>query len=246
MKQNIYDNNEFFKKYEAIRARENNYNNLLEQPNFRANIPDLHGSSVLDIGCGTGDFAAFCLSQGAASVHGIDISQNMITTAQEKYNDVRLTFQQIAFEDAIMRAESIDFISSSLAFHYMADYNTIIQKISQILRKEGVLLFSTEHPIMTANKGYTDWIESDDGQVLHYAIDRYQEEGVRTQSWLVKDVLMYHRTLSTIVNTLIKNGLQIEKIIEPIPSEDAVQKLPSLAKQFRAPAFLIVRAKKVE
>ncbi|MEK4626835.1 MAG: class I SAM-dependent methyltransferase [Solibacillus sp.] len=246
MRQNIYDNDEFFKKYEAIRARNYNYNNLLEQPGFRANLPDLHGKSVLDIGCGSGDFAAFCLTKGAKNVYGIDISQNMIALANEKYNDIRLNFQQIAFEDAISLAESMDFISSSLAFHYMADFGTVIQKISRALRMEGDLLFSIEHPIMTANKGNADWVEDEEGQLLHYAVDQYQVEGARTQNWLVEDVVMYHRTLSTIINTLIENGLQIEKIIEPLPSKDAVQKLPSLVKQFRAPSFLIIRAKKVK
>lgn len=76
MKQNIYDNNKFFQQYEAIRARENNYNNLLEQPNFFTQIPNLKDKVVLDIGCGMGDFAAYCINQGAKHVTGIDISSN--------------------------------------------------------------------------------------------------------------------------------------------------------------------------
>jgi hypothetical protein len=55
---------------------------------------------------------------------------------------------------------------------------------------------------------------------------------------------MYHRKMSTILNTLIKNGLQIEKVIEPIPTKEAVCNLPSLYKEFRRPSFLIIRAKK--
>ena len=51
--------------------------------------------------------------------------------------------------------------------------------------------------------------------------------------------------MSTILNTLIENGLQIEKIIEPIPTEEALRNLPSLKKEFRRPSFLIIRAKKV-
>lgn len=83
MKQNIYDNDTFFEKYQEIRARENNYNNLLEQPNFFSLIPNLENKVVLDIGCGMGNFAAYCISQGAKHVTGIDISSNMIAHAKK-------------------------------------------------------------------------------------------------------------------------------------------------------------------
>ncbi|WP_268638794.1 class I SAM-dependent methyltransferase [Lysinibacillus xylanilyticus] len=86
MKQNIYDNNTFFEKYQEIRAREYNYNNLLEQPNFFTLIPPLKYKVVLDIGCGMGDFAAYCISQGAKHVTGIDISSNMVANAKKRHN----------------------------------------------------------------------------------------------------------------------------------------------------------------
>ncbi|MEO4055010.1 class I SAM-dependent methyltransferase [Solibacillus sp. CAU 1738] len=245
MKQNIYDNNEFFQKYQALRARENNYNRLLEQPNFQALVPDLMERNVLDIGCGSGDFAAFCLSKGASNVKGIDISQNMITAAEEKYSHARLQFEQVAFEDAEVIEGSIDFISSSLAFHYFADFDALIKKISTALCTNGTLLFSMEHPIVTANKEMDSWICDTQGNYLYYALDNYHEEGYRTQTWLVDGVVMYHRTLSTIINTLVINGLQIEKILEPIPTLEATRKLPSIAKEIRRPSFLIIRAKKL-
>lgn len=246
MKQNIYDNNDFFQQYQEIRARESNYNNLLEQPNIRSLVPDLTGKSVLDIGCGTGDFAAFCLSQHAAFVTGIDISQNMILAAKQKYSHHQLQFIQSAFEDVTVTKDSVDLISSSLAFHYFADFDQLLNKVSEALRENGVLLFSMEHPIVTANKGGDDWIVDGKGNPIYFALDHYHEEGSRTQTWLVEGVVMYHRTISTIINSLIKHGLQIEKIVEPTPTEDAINKLPGIAKEMRRPSFLIIRAKKVK
>ncbi|MEK4425494.1 class I SAM-dependent methyltransferase [Solibacillus sp. FSL K6-1523] len=244
MKQNIYDNNTFFSKYQEIRARENNYNNLLEQPNFFTLLPTLKNKTVLDIGCGVGDFAAYCISQGAKNVTGIDISSNMITKAKKHHIHQGLYFEQVAFEDMEVPNGTIDFISSSLAFHYIADFQLLIKNISTALCEGGILLFSLEHPIVTANKGKESWVTNEEGNLLHFAIDNYQNEGLRTQNWLVDNVIMYHRTLSTILNTLIENGLQIEKVIEPIPTEEALYSLPSLSKEFRRPTFLIIRAKK--
>ena len=245
MKQNIYDNDTFFEKYQEIRARENNYNNMLEQPNFFSLIPNLENKVVLDIGCGMGNFAAYCISQGAKHVTGIDISSNMIAHAKKRHIHEGLTFEQAAFEDMTVTNGTIDFVSSSLAFHYIADFQLLIKKISTALCKGGILLFSLEHPIVTANKGRENWITNKEGDLLYFAVDNYQDEGLRTQNWLVENVMMYHRTMSTILNTLIESGLQIEKMIEPVPSEEAVCNLPSLNKEFRRPSFLIVRAKKV-
>ncbi|MDN4494119.1 class I SAM-dependent methyltransferase [Ureibacillus aquaedulcis] len=244
MKQNIYDNNTFFEKYQEIRARENNYNNLLEQPNFSALIPTLKNKVIMDIGCGMGDFAAYCISQGAKQVTGIDISSNMITNAKKRHIHEGLTFEQAAIEDMTVPNGTIDLVSSSLVFHYIADFQLLIKKISTVLCEDGILLFSLEHPIVTANKGKENWITNEEGDLLHFAVDNYQNEGLRTQNWLVDHVMMYHRTMSTILNTLIENGLQIEKILEPIPTKEAVCNLPSLHKEFRRPSFLIIRAKK--
>lgn len=244
MKQNIYDNNTFFRKYEEIRSRENNYNNLLEQPNFFTLLPPVKNKVILDIGCGMGDFTAYCIGQGAKSVTGIDISSNMIAHAKKRHVHECLTFEQCAFEDLTVPNGTIDFISSSLAFHYIADFQLLIKKIRTALSEGGILLFSLEHPIVTANKGNENWVTDQEGNILHFAVDNYHNEGLRTQNWLVDNVVMYHRTMSTILNTLIENGLQIEKILEPIPTEEAVSKLPSLKKEFRRPSFLIIRASK--
>ncbi|WP_042478493.1 class I SAM-dependent methyltransferase [Bacillus ndiopicus] len=245
MKQNIYDNNEFFQQYKALRARENNYNNLLEQPNFLTLVPALKDKVVLDIGCGMGGFAAACVNQGARHVTGIDISANMIATAKSLHTYENLTFEQAAFEDLIVPTASIDFISSSLAFHYIADFSQLIKKISVALRSDGILLFSIEHPIATSNKANEYSITDETGNILHFALDNYQNEGLRTQHWLVDNVMTYHRTMSTVLNTLIDNGLKIEKIIEPMPTDEAIAKLPSIQKELRRPSFLIVRARKV-
>ncbi len=245
MKQNIYDNDTFFSKYQEIRARENNYNNLLEQPNFFRLLPTLKNKIVLDIGCGIGDFAAYCISQDAKSVTGIDISSNMIANAKKLHIHEDLYFEQVAFEDMKVSNGTIDFISSSLAFHYIADFQLLIKEISTALCEGGILVFSLEHPIETANMGKENWITNEEGNLLHFAVDNYQNEGLRTLNWLVDNVIMYHRTMSTIINTLIENGLQIEKIIEPIPTKEALCDLPSLSKEFRRPSFLIIRAKKI-
>ncbi|MCH7323515.1 class I SAM-dependent methyltransferase [Solibacillus sp. MA9] len=245
MKQNIYDNSEFFERYQQIRAREYNYNKQIEQPSFLQHVPDLQGLVTLDIGCGAGDFAAYCIQKGAKEVLGIDISANMITTAKKRHEQEYLKFMNIAFEDLILQQGHFHFISSSLALHYMANLHDVIQKISAALSRGGVLLFSIQHPIYTANMGEDNWITDEDGNILHFAVDRYHEEGIRKEDWLVDGVIMYHRSIATIFNTLMNNGLSIEKVVEPIPSGEILQHVPNFKKILRSPPFLIIRAQKI-
>ncbi len=55
----------------------------------------------------------------------------------------------------------------------------------------------------------------------------------------------YHRTFSTIVNTLIDEGFVIEKMIEPLPDEDMLKAHPEYRDLLHKPDFLLIRAKKI-
>lgn len=246
MKQNIYDNDLFFKGYEEIRNRKFNYNNLLERPNFIALMPDIKGKVLLDLGCGKGEFANDCVVNGAQYVDAIDISGNMIAAAKKRYKSNRLHFQQISIEDIILQESNYHLITSALALHYVADFEGVIEKVTRALCPEGIFLFSIEHPISTANKGVEQWITDKKETPSHFAVSRYQDEGKRTQNWLVDNVVMYHRRIETIINTLINNGLQIEKLVEPMPTDEAIELLPSLQKEQHRPSFIILKARKVK
>ncbi len=52
--QNIFNNENFFERYKALRERDDNLNDLLEQPVMKKLLPDLLGKSVLDLRCGYG------------------------------------------------------------------------------------------------------------------------------------------------------------------------------------------------
>ena len=80
-KQNIYDNDTFYENFRSSRARDLNFNDVVETPIITAMLPDLTGKKVLDIGCGMGQHALQYAKKGAASVLGIDISEKMLEFA---------------------------------------------------------------------------------------------------------------------------------------------------------------------
>jgi ubiquinone/menaquinone biosynthesis C-methylase UbiE len=244
MKQNIYDNHAFFSEYSSLRNSGVTYNDFVEQPAIKSAISDLNGKSILDLGCGTGQFAKFCIENGASKVLGVDISRNMIEKANKDNKHEKIEYFCISIEDLELQDEKFDIIISSLAVHYIEDYPALIKKVSRLLNKNGEFIFSTEHPIVTARKEMNNWFKDDSGNRVHWAFDNYQEEGKREQHWYIDGVIKYHRTISTLINTLLNNGLVLEKIIEPQSIPAGIEQMPKLINEKRRPSFIVIKSRK--
>ncbi len=75
-------------------------------------------------------------------------------------------------------------------------------------------------------------------------MDYYFSEGQRNTSFLGERILKYHRTLSTYLNTLIKQGFKIIAIHEPMPNEEMVKNIPDMTDELRRPMMLLVSVEK--
>lgn len=246
MKQNIYDNDKFFNSYRELRETDNNYNVLLEQPAMKKLLPDLNDRCVLDLGCGFGNNCMDFVNLGAKRVTGIDISKNMISYANQSNSHSKVNYLNMPLEDLDKLNEKYDFIYSSLCFHYIKDFNKLIADIYSLLNKTGVLLFSQEHPIATASSDLAgNYLRNDDNIPFAYCMNDYQIEGMRSIEWFVDGVIKYHRTLSTVINTLCNNGFIVKRVVEPVPDKTALEKRSNLSKEFIKPCFLIVKAEKI-
>ena len=154
MKQNIYDDENFFNQYEELRneQKDKNANDLIEIPNFRKLMPDVTNKSILDLGCGYGENDKFYREQGAKYVLGTDISQKMIEVANKENRIDGTEYRVIAMEDISSIDKKFDIIISSLAFHYIKDFNKLINDCYNLLNDGGYIVFSQEHPITTCIK----------------------------------------------------------------------------------------------
>lgn len=72
----------------------------------------------------------------------------------------------------------------------------------------------------------------------------YNRPGKRIKEWFGEEVIKYHRNFEEIINTLINKGFIIDKILEPIPSNEAIKNNPKYINQYDRPFFLFVRVKK--
>lgn len=245
MKQNIYDNSTFFEGYKKLRDSGINYNNFIEQPALKNSLPDLTNKKVLDLGGGMGEFTRYCINKGALEVVGVDISKNMIDVARRNNIHDKITFINSSVEDLEISKDYFNVVVSSLALHYVKDYGAVVNKINRFLKKGGTFVFSTEHPIVTARKKMNGWVTDENGKKLYFPIDNYQEEGQREQFWYIDGVVKYHRTISTLINELINNGFQLEKLSEPVAIKEGIEAMPKIINETRRPSFLIIKSTKI-
>lgn len=241
--QNIYDNEKFFNGYKQLREEKYNYNSLQEKPAIRSLLPDLNGMTVLDLGCGFGENCLYFIEQGAKKVIGIDISEKMLKVAEKENLNSRITYMQLDMNDIDVIKEKFDIIYSSLAFHYVNDFQKLLTNIRILLRENGMLIFSQEHPLTTAHKKGERWTKDEDGEYLYYNLSNYMESGERRVNWFIDDVIKYHRSFSEIVNELNESGFRIDRMVEPLPSKQDLELIPTMKKDIHKPNFLIIRAK---
>ncbi|MCR4721278.1 MAG: class I SAM-dependent methyltransferase [Lachnospiraceae bacterium] len=244
-RQNIYDNETFFGEYRKLREREVNANNLFELPTLFSLLPDLEGKKVLDLGCGSGERCIDYLKKGAVSVTGVDISEKMLAVAEAENNDPRITYLKMPMEEIGSIDDEFDVVISSLAFHYVEDFGGVVANVYRLLRDGGTFLFSQEHPLATCYSGKGDrWTRDENGKKLYANIADYCVERRNDSTWFVEGVQRYHRTFSTIVNTLCDAGFRILKMAEPYPTEELVKKYPEYYDLYHKPDFLFVKAAK--
>ena len=242
MKENKYDNEIFFKKYSEMARSKNGLQGAGEWSELQKVLPDFKDKRVLDLGCGYGWHCKYAADNGAEYVLGCDISHKMLKTAQEKNADEKIEYRCIAMEDIDLPNASFDIVLSSLAFHYIKDFEDLAENISKWIKDGGEFVFSVEHPVFTSY-GTQDWYYDEDGKILHFPVDNYYYEGKRDAVFLGEKVIKYHRTLTTYLNTLLKNGFELQHIIEPQPPENMMD-IPGMKDEMRRPMMLIVSAKK--
>jgi arsenite methyltransferase len=101
---------------------------------------------VLDVGCGTGSLA-LRLASGAATVHGLDISSEMIRIARGKAQaegTANVDFHIGPFDSVeLFEPESIDGVCAYSLLHLVGDLPAALGRIHRLLRPGGFFVSST-------------------------------------------------------------------------------------------------------
>ena len=178
----------------------------------------IKGKTVLELGCGGGQ-ASIALAKKGAKCTGIDISHKQIEAAMKnaEKEGVKVEFLELPFSRINeLKPRKFEVVLSIMAFQYCTDLTSLLKKISGLLVKEGILVFSVEHPFYLL-------VDPKDLKIK----ESYFNCGLKTKKEIWPDNTVhyfsyYDRKVSDIVNAIIDSGLRLERIIEPFDSQDRI------------------------
>lgn len=219
------------------------YNNLIDQkphnayydrPNTLGLLPNVSGKIIFDAACGPGKYAEILISKGA-TVIGCDISPKMIAHAKERNKGIGEFFtHDLSQPIRQLNDASFDIVLCALAMHYLEDWNTTIKEFYRILKPNGKLVISIEHPFFEYN--------------YFKSTEYFNIEPVKcTWSGFGKPVEInsYRRSLQECIRPFSDNGFYIEKLVEPKPTKEFEKLDPKHYKELNDfPAFMCIRAVK--
>jgi SAM-dependent methyltransferase len=168
-------------------------------------------ATALDVGCGEGRFCRM-LRQRDIKVVGIDPTAALLEEARRRdpggdYRSGRA--EQLDFED-----NRFDLVVSYLTLIDIADFRAAIAEMTRVLRPGGSLLIANLTSFVSTCLA-DGWARDENGQRLHYKIDRYLDEFPQWLEWDNIRVVNWHRPLGAYMTALLKNGLTLRCFEEP-------------------------------
>lgn len=213
----------------AAHAADSPYNAHYDRPSMLELCGDVAGLRVLDACCGPGLYAAELLKRGAFVV-GFDASGAMVGLARERLGRRAELHQLILGEPLPFPDESFDLVLCALAIHYVDDREAALAELHRILRPQGALMLSTQHPT-------TDWLRKGGS---------YFDVVVESDTWRRDsgewEVRFWREPLSSLCEAIYRAGFVIERLVEPLPAESMRERWPDEYEELhRRPGFLNLR-----
>lgn len=216
------------------------HNAYYDRPAVLGLLPDLTGKRVFDAGSGTGIYAREMLARGAAYILGVDVSEGMLALNWERNADHiaagRLELREADLAQPVEFVESgaFDVVVAPLVLDYIRDWRVTMREFHRALRPGGVLVFSCGHP-------FSDYLYFKTG---HYFETEYVEA---TWKGFGEPIVMkgYRRSLSEAIAPVLEAGFMLDKLVEPLPTEQYKQADPEgYEKLMRFPNFMCIRARR--
>jgi SAM-dependent methyltransferase len=210
------------------------FNAYYERPATLSLLPEVKDKTVLDAGCAAGWYTDWLLEKGA-NVIALDFSPNMIEMTKKRVGD-RALIKNADLNEPLnfIKNESVDFVLSSLTLHYIKYWDIVMSEFYRILKTSGYLIFSVHHPFMD----FTYFNKEN-----YFSTELIDDEW-QTHKGKVK-VQFYRRPLHKIISSAIDNGFIIEKLLEPMPTEQFRIEHPNTYDRLtKKPQFLFIKAQK--
>lgn len=201
-------------------------------------VGDVRGARLLDLACGQGRVSRELARRGAAVV-GLDLSGALLEKARALETAAPLGISYVhgdATAPDALAGESFDGVVCHFGLSDVDNLAGALATVARVLRPGGWFAFSILHPCFPGwgANAPSSWPPG---------------RGYYAEGWWLADnpgfrgqVGASHRMLSTYLNELVANGLQVERAAEPEPVGEWVDAEPD---RDPVPVFLVARCLRV-
>ncbi|MBU4266715.1 MAG: class I SAM-dependent methyltransferase [Candidatus Altiarchaeales archaeon] len=236
-----YKNPEFLERYKKTPL----LHPFVVFPSLLDIFGDVENKKILDLGCGSGDFAQLLAERGA-DVVGVDISEKWIEICKKEHaNAQNLNFFVADGSNLEQLAdESFDFVVMNMVLLNVPTkekVQQIFKEVSRVLKKSGELVFTDLNPLGLM-------IEKTTAETQTYLPGfSYFKDGSKFKSKVLLtdgseiEFVDLHWTLETYTCCLSDAEMYLYRIIEPQPVKEA----PAVLKDYGIPEHIILVCRKL-
>jgi ubiquinone/menaquinone biosynthesis C-methylase UbiE len=121
---------------------------------------DVHGKSVLEVGCGTGLNLALFDAGGAASIIGVDVSATMLNIAKRRMSNARARtrFEHVGGDTLPLGDRSVDCTFTVTVLQHNTDDHALRRLISEIARvtSQRIIILEQTGPIERRSESFVN------------------------------------------------------------------------------------------
>src|SRR5690606_31622582 len=110
-------------------------------------VANPRGCRVADVGCGGGIYSNAWADLGAASVIGVDFSEQMVIAARENARERRhVSFQQGVADRTGLASDRFDIVFERALIHHLQDFDSCFAEAYRLLAPGGKLIIQDRTP----------------------------------------------------------------------------------------------------
>lgn len=208
----------------AAHAEHSAYNAHYDRPAVLGLLGNVAGRRILDVGCGSGQYAAELLGRGA-DVVGFDGSAKLVELARQRVGGAAdLRVHDLGGPLDWLGDESVDDAVMALVLHHLEDPVPALREIHRVLRPDGRLVLSTVHPV-------ADWRQLGGSYFTDEMVDDTWNDG-----WKVR---FRRAPLTRWCAEFLEAGFLIERLVEPMPAESMKDHFPEIYAKLSVEPFFI-------
>jgi ubiquinone/menaquinone biosynthesis C-methylase UbiE len=168
----------------------------------------LDGTDAIELGCGGAQFG-IGVSKRGADVTGVDLSEEQLSYARTNAaeHDQEIEFIHGSVTDlSTIPAESFDLAFSAFVFQWVEDIQACFEEAYRILKDDGKLVFSVDHPYYKILDP-----ETHDIKTSYFAESPRKAYSEKFDA----EMVIYRRGVGETVQRLTDAGFTVETIREP-------------------------------